>query len=305
MFDHAQNGDRVEIELKDPLARPFLKWAGGKRSLLSEIFPRIPIIEGRFIEPFLGAGAVSLALPVEIPKIANDFNSELISVYLAIRDSKDELIRELKKHKNTQEHFLRVREWDRKPNYSTRTSIEKAARFIYLNKTCFNGLYRVNSKGEFNVPFGHYKNPELFNSVHLERISEILNGVESNGKKVAPKLLLKSGDYRKVTKLAKPGDFVYLDPPYDPINETSAFVSYQKEGFTKDHQIELRDEVVRLTKLGIPILLSNSDTKFIRKIYSEPRLFKIESVQVRRAIGASAASRGNVSEVLVTNYNSI
>lgn len=295
----------MELTVIDPLARPFLKWAGGKRALLPEILPRIPTFEGRFIEPFLGAGAVSLALPVEIPKVANDFNSELVSVYLSIRDSKDELIRELKKHKNTQEHFLKVREWDRKPNYSARTTIEKAARFIFLNKTCFNGLYRVNSRGEFNVPFGHYKNPELFNPAHLERVSEILNGIESSGKKIAPKLILKTGDYRKVTKMAKPGDFVYLDPPYDPLNETSAFVSYQKEGFSREHQIELRDEVVRLTNLGIPVLLSNSDTKFIRKIYQEPKLFKIEAVQVRRAIGASAASRGNVSEVLVTNYASI
>lgn len=293
------------FELKDPLARPFLKWAGGKRSLLSEILPRIPEFEGRFIEPFLGAGAVSIALPVEIPKVANDFNSELISVYISIRDNKDELIHELRKHKNTQEHFLKVRAWDRKPNYSARSTIEKAARFIYLNKTCFNGLYRVNSKGEFNVPYGHYKKPELFNSAHLERVSEILNGIGINGRKVSPKILLKSGDYRKVTKLAKKGDFVYLDPPYDPLNETSAFVSYQKEGFSREHQIELRDEAIRLTKLGIPLMLSNSDTKFIRRIYQEPKLFKIDTVQVRRAISASAESRGSVSEVLVTNYNSI
>lgn len=295
----------MEIALKDPLARPFLKWAGGKRALLPEILPRIPEFDGRFIEPFLGAGAVSLALPVEIPKVGNDFNTELISVYLSIRDSKNELIHELNKHNNTQEHFLKVRDWDRRSNYAERTAIEKAARFIYLNKTCFNGLYRVNSKGEFNVPYGHYKRPEVFNPIHLARISQILNGIDESGKKVAPKMLFKSGDYRRVTNIAKPGDFVYLDPPYDPLNETSAFVSYQKEGFTRDNQIELRDELIRLTHLGVPFLLSNSDTNFIRTIYRAPKLFKIETVQVRRAIGASAASRGRVSEVLVTNFKSL
>jgi DNA adenine methylase len=295
----------MEIDKVDPFARPFLKWAGGKRSLLPEILPRIPEFEGRYMEPFLGAGAVALSLPVEIPKILNDFNSELISVYTSIRDHKDELIHELKRHKNNKEYFLKVRSWDRNPNYSSKTAIEKAARFIFLNKTCFNGLYRVNSKGEFNVPFGDYKNPELFNLTHINRIHEILNGIEASGRKIAPKVQLKSGDYRKITQLAQSGDFIYFDPPYDPLNATSAFVSYQKEGFGREHQIQLRDEIIRLTELGIPVLLSNSDTSFIRKIYKESKLFKIETIQVRRAISASAGSRGIVSEVLINNFKSI
>lgn len=292
----------MEIEVQDPFARPFLKWAGGKRSLLNEILPRIPEISGRYIEPFLGAGAVLLAIPVEIPKLANDFNSELISVYTSIRDSKEELLHELKKHRNSQDHFLRVRGWDRRDDYANRTNIEKAARFIYLNKTCFNGLYRVNSKGEFNVPFGHYKKPEIFSREHLNRISDLLNGIDVDGGKVAPRVRFKSGDYRNLTSQAQKGDFVYLDPPYDPLTSTSSFVSYQKEGFTRENQLELRDELVRLSRKSIPVLLSNSDTPFIRKIYRESGIFNITSIKVRRAIGASAASRGLVSEVLITNY---
>lgn len=292
----------MEIEFNDPLARPFLKWAGGKRSLLGEILPRIPEFTGRYVEPFLGAGAVLLNIPANVPKIANDFNSELISVYTAIRDSKEELLNELRKHRNNQEHFLRVRSWDRKDDYVSRTPIEKAARFIYLNKTCFNGLYRVNSKGEFNVPFGHYKKPEIFSKEHIHRISDLLNGIDANGFKVAAKVKFKSGDYRNLTSLAQKGDFIYLDPPYDPLTSTASFVSYQKEGFTRENQIELRDELVRLTDLSIPVLLSNSDTPFIRKIYRETGLFKISGIKVRRAIGASAASRGLVGEVLISNY---
>lgn len=292
----------MEIISLDPLGRPFLKWAGGKRALLPEILPRIPEFSGRYIEPFLGAGAVMLAIPTDIPKIGNDFNSELISVYTSIRDFHEDLLRELKKHKNTSEHFYKIREWDRLPGYKDRTPIQKAARFIYLNKTCFNGLYRVNSKGQFNVPYGSPNNPEIFNAAHLLRVSEILNGIDLEGHNSSPKVKISSGHFINVTSKAKKNDFIYLDPPYDPLTPTSAFVSYQKEGFGRSDQIELRDELVRLTELGAKFLLSNSDTPFIRKIYREPKLFRIESIQVRRAIGASASSRGKVGEVLITNY---
>jgi DNA adenine methylase len=222
--------------------------------------------------------------------------------YKAVRDSKEELIHELRKHRNNQEHFLRVRGWDRREDYSSRSEIEKAARFIFLNKTCFNGLYRVNSKGQFNVPFGHYIKPEIYSTTHLNHISSLLNGLDSEGRKLAPKVKLKSGDYREVTSMARKGDFIYLDPPYDPLTSTASFVGYQKEGFTREHQLELRDELLRLNKLGIQFLLSNSDTPFIRKIYKESKLFQIEGIQVRRAIGASSASRGYVGEVLIYNF---
>jgi DNA adenine methylase len=163
-------------------------------------------------------------------------------------------------------------------------------------------LYRVNSSGQFNVPFASYKNPEIFSKHHLERISEILNGHDVNGAKVAPKVKFSSGDFRNITSQAKRGDFVYFDPPYDPLTSTSSFVSYQKEGFSRQDQIDLRDEMVRLTELGVKVILSNSDTSFIRKLYREPKLFKIHSLQVQRAISASSSSRVKVGEVLVRNY---
>lgn len=297
-----REGGLMDIHSNDPLSRPFLKWAGGKRLLLPEILPRIPEFTGRYIEPFLGAGAVMLSIPPERPKIANDFNPELIAVYTSIRDFKEELMDELRTHKNSKNHFLKVREWDRESSYAQRSVIQKAARFIYLNKTCFNGLYRVNSKGQFNVPYGHYKSPEIFSEEHFDRISEILSGRNPMGKKVSPKVQFKTGDFRKITALAKTEDFVYLDPPYDPLTSTSSFVSYHKAGFTRQDQIDLRDELIRLTKLRVPILLSNSDTPFIREIYKNKRIFKIEEIQVRRTIGASAASRGMVGEVLVSNF---
>jgi DNA adenine methylase len=292
----------MDIQLNDPYARPFLKWAGGKRLLLPEILPRIPDFEGRYIEPFVGAGAVMLSIPVDKQKIANDFNPELIAVYVSIRDHREELEEILSTFKNTEKFFLKIRSWDREDDYKSRSIVQKAARFIYLNKTCFNGLYRVNSRGEFNVPFGHYKAPEIFSTQHFIRISQILLGCDQNGKKITPKVSLKSGDYRNVTANAKKGDFIYLDPPYDPITTTSSFVSYHKNGFSRQHQVELRDELVRLNKLRIPFLLSNSDTPFIREIYSNKKIFKIESLQVRRTIGASASSRGLVGEVLVSNF---
>jgi DNA adenine methylase len=277
--------------------KPFLKWAGGKRAVLPEILPRIPEFEGTFIEPFLGAGAVLFSIPAETKKIANDFNSELIGVYKAVRDDLDRLVHELKKHKNTKEHFLQVRAMDRSPSFHKVDPVAKAARFIYLNKTCFNGLYRVNADGFFNVPFGNYASPEIVSPENLLKVSEFLS------KKISGRSAVRfmAGDFAKTTALAKPGDFVYLDPPYDPVSGTSSFVNYQQQGFTKLDQERLRDEMIRLTKIGVPVLLSNSDTSLIRGLYSDRRIFRIEKIQVRRTISASVTSRGSVGEVLVSN----
>jgi DNA adenine methylase len=282
--------------------RPFLKWAGGKRSLLPEILPRIPRYDGRYIEPFLGAGAVLFAMPAGIEKIANDFNQDLIEVYETIRDFRDELLHELGRHKNTKEYFLDVRAWDRKDDFIRRTPVERAARFIFLNRTCFNGLYRVNSKGQFNVPFGNYNKPDWVLTKTISDASAFLNHKQKNGSFTTT---LRSGDYRDSTAFAKKGDFVYLDPPYDPVNATSSFVAYQSDGFGRDDQIALRDELVRLTGLGIPVLLSNSDTSFIREIYGDDALFEIDFVKVSRAIGASSSSRSKASEVLINNFGAI
>jgi DNA adenine methylase len=288
--------------MTDSPIRPFLKWAGGKRALLPEILPRVPRFNGNYIEPFLGAGAVLFAMPVETKKVANDFNQDLIEVYETIRDFRDELLNELGRHKNTKEYFLEVRAWDRKYDFIRRTPVERAARFIFLNRTCFNGLYRVNSKGQFNVPFGNYNKPDWVLTKTISDASAFLNHKQKSGSFTTT---LRSGDYRDSTFMAKKGDFVYFDPPYDPVNATSSFVAYQSDGFGRDDQIALRDEVVRLTGLGIPVLLSNSDTTFIREIYGDEAHFDIDFVKVSRAIGASANSRSKASEVLINNFGAI
>lgn len=274
---------------------PFLKWAGGKRALLSKILPKIPTFEGRYFEPFLGAGAVFFSMETSKVKVVNDFNSELVETYRVIRDKLPALLRELHTHENSKEHFLTVREWDRKPDFQRLSAVKRAARFIYLNKTCFNGLYRVNSQGFFNVPFGNYKRPNFLDVENLTAVSLFLrNNVE-----------LSAGNYLESTKKATNKDFVYFDPPYDPVSATSSFVAYQDAGFSRDDQAQLRDEVLRLTEKGVPVLLSNSSTPFIRSLYGDKNLFKIDTVSVNRAISASTAGRKPVNEVLVNNYRAI
>jgi DNA adenine methylase len=274
---------------------PFLKWAGGKRALLPKILPRIPDFDGRYFEPFLGAGAVFFSIDADRPKVINDFNSDLIETYRVIRDQLPALIKELSSHENSKEHFLEVRAWDRQPNFGKLSPIKKAARFIYLNKTCFNGLYRVNSDGFFNVPFGNYKRPNYLDTENLEAVSNFLKG----------NVEMSVGSYLDSTRNATKQDFVYFDPPYDPISSTSSFVSYQNAGFGKQDQTDLRDEVLRLTRKGVPVLLSNSSTPFIRSLYGDKGIFKIEVVSVNRAISASAEGRKPVSEVLINNFGAI
>jgi DNA adenine methylase len=288
--------------MAEPAIRPFLKWAGGKRALLPEILPRVPEFNGRYIEPFLGAGAVMFAMPAATSKIVNDFNADLVEVYQMIRDFPEEIIRNLRRHRNTKEHFLAVRSWDRENDFIGRDPIERAARFIFLNRTCFNGLYRVNSKGQFNVPFGNYAAPDLVLMKTIHDASSFLNSTNSEG---SPNVEISSGDFREATSKARVGDFVYLDPPYDPVSATSSFVSYQQDGFGRADQVALRNEVLRLSELNVPVLLSNSDTSFIRELYADSSAFQIEQVTVSRAIGASSASRTKVGELLVNNFEVI
>lgn len=282
--------------------QPFVKWAGGKRALLSEIEERIPEFSGRYIEPFVGGGAVFFSQPVTAHKLINDFNPDLIEVYKTIRDRPKQLVQELRKHVNNQSHFLEVRKWDRSPDFmKTTTPVERSARFIYLNKTCFNGLYRVNSKGYFNVPFGHSKNPDFINEENIYAVAEFLGAKDANGHLTT----FMTGDYRNATVKAMKGDFVYLDPPYDPVSETSSFVAYQNAGFNRQDQTELRDELIRLTKTGVAFILSNSDTSFIDGLYSDRSLFEIERVVVNRVISAKASGRGKIKEVLVNNFKAV
>ena len=277
--------------------KPFVKWVGGKRQLLEQfklmnLYPpeKFEPKTGRYFEPFVGGGAVFFDL---LPRKAflSDLNNELVVTYNVIKNNVESLIKSLKKHKNTKEYFLDIRAKE----VSKLTDIEIASRFIYLNRTCFNGLYRVNSHGGFNVPFAGNKNPLICDENNLKKVSKVLEHIE-----------IKKQDYKAVLKTAKRGDFIYFDPPYYPINKTSSFTSYTKESFLEKEQIELRNSFVELTKRGCFVMLSNSDTPFINKIYSEikikSKLIRINKVFAGRAINSNGSGRGKITEVLITNY---
>lgn len=273
--------------------KPFVKWVGGKRQLLKQ-FRRMNLYPpekfnprtGRYFEPFVGGGAVFFDLLPE-KAFLSDLNSELVATYNVIKNDVEFLIKHLKQHRNTKEYFIKTRA----QKIGKLTDIEIASRFIYLNRTCFNGLYRVNSNGDFNVPFAGNKNPLICDEINLRKISKSLKFVE-----------IKNQDYKEILKKAKKGDFVYLDPPYYPISKTSSFTSYTKESFLKKEQLELRDTFVELHKRGCFVMLSNSDTPFINKIYSDIRGVNIAKVQAGRMINSKASGRGKITEVLVTNY---
>ena len=277
---------------KNLVLSPVLKWIGGKRQLLNDIIPMIPKNCSTYVEPFIGGGAVLFELQ---PKkaIINDFNSELINVYTVIRDYSEELIKELQFHKdnNTSEHFYAVREYDRKPEFfSQMTPVQKAARVIYLNKTCYNGLYRVNSAGQFNSPYGKYKNPNIVNETVIRAMSKYFN--ENN-------IVIKNEDFKEALKGLRRGAFVYLDPPYMPISSSSSFTGYTENGFNEDKQRELKELCDKLDKKGIKFLQSNSDCEFIRELYSG---YRIKTIKAKRAINSKGNSRGEINEVLIYNY---
>lgn len=273
---------------KNRLIQPFLKWAGGKRQLLNEIDKYVPKYS-TYYEPFLGGGAVLFHLE---PKkaVINDANPELINVYKVVRDNVDELLEELEKHENTPEHFYAVREWDRKPNFNELSDVKRAARLIYLNKTCFNGLFRVNNNGEFNTPFGNYKNPNFKNPHVLRAVSMYLN---ENDIKIL------NTDFELAIKYIRQGAFVYFDPPYYPISDSSSFTGYTLDGFDKDDQIRLKKLCDKLEGRRVKFLLSNSAAPFILDLYKD---YKIEYVKARRAINSVAKGRGEIKEVLIRNY---
>ncbi|MEY4602582.1 MAG: hypothetical protein RL292_523 [Candidatus Parcubacteria bacterium] len=273
--------------------KPFVKWVGGKRQLLAQfrrlnLYPpeKFNIETGRYFEPFVGGGAVFFDLLPERAYLS-DLNNELVTTYNVIRSDVENLIKSLKKHKLDKEYFLKIRA----QNPENLSDLNTASRFIYLNRTCFNGMYRVNSKGGFNVPFGKYTNPLICDDDNLRKASRALKNVE-----------IKKQDYKEVLKKAKKGDFVYFDPPYYPVSKTASFTSYTAESFLDKEQIELRDTFVELHKRGCFVMLSNSDTPFINKIYSEPKGVRITKVQAGRAINSDASKRGKITEVLVTNY---
>lgn len=273
--------------------KPFVKWVGGKRQLLSQfkelnLYPPegFDPIKNKYFEPFVGGGAVFFDLLPEKAALS-DLNRELVITYNVIKNQLDELLVSLKKHRNEKEFFLKIRAQDS----SKLDDISIASRFIFLNKTAFNGLYRVNSKGQFNTPFGKYNNPMICDEENLRRVSKALQQVE-----------IKHQDYKEVLKSAKKGDFVYFDPPYHPISKTSSFTSYTKEGFLDKEQTDLRDTFLELHKRGCFVMLSNSDTPFINEIYSGHKGIRINKVEAGRAINSKGSGRGKITEVLVTNY---
>ena len=275
---------------KNKLVAPVLKWVGGKRQLLDTLTPLLPKKITTYCEPFVGGGALLFNLQPNCAYV-NDINGELIRVYTVIKDDVETLITALQEYKNEADFFYSVRDWDRdREKYSSLSDIEKAARILYLNKTCYNGLFRVNNSGEFNSPFGNYRNPNIVNAPTLRAVSSYLNTATVN---------LSSVDYSQVLETLPKGAFAYLDPPYDPVSDTASFTGYAKGGFSRDDQIRLRECCDALTTRGIKFMLSNSATDFIREQYAA---YNIITVQAKRAINSDSTKRGEVDEVVVRNY---
>ena len=278
-------------------AEPFLKWAGGKRQLLEEIEAHLPEKFGNYIEPFLGGGAAFFHLynngflKHKITLIDN--NPELVNTYIIVKNKAEELLLLLENFKKSylkdpHDFYYKLRNWDRQPDYYRRSSIEKAARTIFLNKTCFNGLYRVNSKGFFNVPLGRYKNPNIFNRQNILSVSEALKNTD-----------IICDDFSICLKMAKAGDFIYFDPPYFPISETSCFTGYTKEEFGADQQKRLRDTFAKLSCRRCFLMLSNSSADFIKNLYKDFNIFEVEA---KRFINCVSEGRGPIKELIITNY---
>ncbi len=276
--------------MRNKLVAPVVKWVGGKRQLLDEILPLLPKRMTSYCEPFLGGGAVLFSIQ-PAKAIVNDLNEDLINVYETIRDDVDGLIENLKKHENTSEYFYKIRDIDRNHEmYASLSKLEKASRLIFLNKTCFNGLFRVNSLGEFNSPFGYYKNPNIVNDAVLRAVSKYFNSKDISFYKE---------DFSETLKRVNRGGFVYLDPPYDPISDTASFTGYNKCGFDRKEQSRLKNSCDELNKRGIKFMLSNSSTEFICDLYKD---YKINKVNAKRAVNSDASKRGSVEEVIITNY---
>jgi DNA adenine methylase len=276
---------------------PFLKWAGGKHRLLSQYDPFFPAEGARtYYEPFAGSAAVFFHLrgrDFAARYVLSDFNPELINVYQTVQGDVDDLLDELKGHhhahfRDARRHYYHTRKLDRNGTWEGLTSVDRAARMLYLNRTCFNGLWRVNSRGEFNVPIGRYHNPNIINEVRLRGGHQALQGVE-----------LDVQHFREVLDFAGEGDFVYFDPPYIPLSATSNFTAYARDGFGIKDQEELADVFRELDWRGARVMLSNSDLPVVRELYHG---FTFHTVQARRAINVNGNGRGPVTEVVVINY---
>ncbi|MEX0656576.1 MAG: DNA adenine methylase [Nitrosopumilaceae archaeon] len=273
--------------------KPFVKWAGGKRQLISSLERHLPKKFNTYFEPFLGGGALLFHLLNQSPNLRcgiSDLNSDLILAYITIRDKVEQLIESLEKHSG--KYFAEQREY----YYSVRESapknqIEKVSRLLFLNKTCFNGLYRVNSRGEFNVPLGRYTNPSIVNKENLISVSKILQ---------SKNIAIRCQDFASVLDEAKKDDFVYFDPPYQPVSKTANFTSYTKCEFTYNDLERLADLCQKLDKKDCKVLLSNSNTKEVKSLFLSH--WKIVEITANRAINSNSKKRTGHSELLIKNY---
>ena len=280
-----------QIVLSEP--KPFVKWAGGKRQLMSELEKNFPTKFGTYLEPFLGGGAVMFDLLTKEHNLkcnVSDLNSDLVLSYVTIRDRLEKLIESLENHsknyhKDSTGYYFEVR------NQEPKNQIEKVSRLLFLNKTCFNGLYRVNSKGKFNVPLGRYTNPNIVNKENLQAVSKTLQ---------SGKIKISCRDFSSIIKDAKKGDFVYFDPPYQPVSDTANFTSYTHRDFTEDDLERLADLANQLNSKGCNVMLSNSNSKTVKKLFSSG--WKIKEIKANRAINSNSQKRTGHKEIIIKNY---
>lgn len=278
----ARGTARSEVHSQEAAARPFIKWVGGKRQLLAELRKYVPQGYGTLHEPFVGGGALFFSLrPARA--VLSDTNERLVRAYRGVRNDVETVIQRLRSYPHDKAFFLRMREFDVD---ATPSDADVAAWLIYINKTCYNGLYRVNSKNVFNVPFGAYVNPTICDESLLRACSKILQNAE-----------IISGDFEEVIERSKPGDFVYFDPPYVPLSATSSFTSYTSSGFGPEEQKRLRDVALALKESGRHVLLSNSSAGLVRELYSSD--FAIVEVQATRMVNTKAEMRGKIAELLM------
>ena len=280
-------------QVKNMCMSPVVKWAWGKRQILEKLKANLPEKFNNYFEPFIGGGALLFDLAPKNATI-NDVNQELLAIYTCLKD--DELYRlmleELDKHEknHSEEYYYHVREWDRDPRFELEPLWKRAARAIYLNKSCFNGLYRVNAKGYFNVPSAKKEHVVTYSKANMEEIHEYFK--DDN-------VTILSGDFVEATRNAHEGDFVYFDPPYDSWEDKESFTAYSKFDFNKDDQRRLADCFKDLTNRGVKCMLSNHNTAYINELYNG---FNIQVIKAKRMINANAAGRGAVEEVIITNY---
>ena len=279
-----------DVATVQPL-KPVVKWVGGKRQLLPQLLPLMPdsVTIQRYFEPFLGGGAMLFAnAPTQAT--VGDLNAELINLYQVVRDYPEALVETVLAYPNEKNFYLEIRAVDRVPEaYANLSPVERAARFLYLNRAGYNGLHRVNSKGQFNVPFGRYKNLN-YDPANIRAVSAYLNSAD---------ITFAHAAYTDTIANAKAGDFVYFDPPYDPLSKTSSFTSYDSSGFATADQIALRDTCDALHDRGVRFMLSNSHTPLIRDLYAD---YDLQVVTARRAVNSDRTKRGAVEEVVVRNY---